>query len=1031
THGIANYVPASNTSTLSIGPKISSDPNINGTPDTFDDGFPSGAPAYDVATNTYTLSNIPVINSISPATPATLQGWVDWNLDGKFQANEYANVTVPNGGTTATLSWTGIPPICGNTTPLTSYLRLRISTASKIDTASTTGIDERSIGVLGDGEVEDYAVSFTNIQACPIANPNTDTYVYNTAKPVDVLTDDVAAAGKDLTSVSIVGGTSPDAQGDNLTKVVAGEGTWTVDPVTGVITFTPEAGYRGDPTPIQYTFRDLEGNVSNVATVTLTFECTITTNPAAAAYLGGPTNVAGCSVSPFIPNPQVPTVGCDVKYVNYLSPVPNKGVYYQYWNTCVGSTTPTINANNQGFINQTFCKFDAEGYPAAPPAYGTPAVGSAPQLIDTDGLAGAQLAISTLFPSCPSGSPNQTWTNTELLQQDFWLVLPANVDSFNVYTNRIMWDAGSLFIGKNYENMCELSYAYSTQAIDNTTPIPYDNAPSSLAVSSYKVPADAVRQNGHVVLRVRLYVSDLGAAWRVEPQIDYGTGRISMNNAVYYPAISPTDNVAPTINFQTNLGFVDLNNKVFNAKASYVGDLSDPNVIDRPTIIGTPQTILSPLVYNDTISGCAPVANYFFNLDANLNSNSDTLAHFWTTSLGTVQNNNTISSRVRIPGTSLVNPGTYTINLTAKGPSVKVGNLTSDTAFKCIKNITLILVVKPCEAPKPDVNQTYVNVPVTGDVSTNDENIPSGSTYGTPAANASNPGTALPTVNPDGTYTFTTTTPGVYTFQVPVTLPDGSIKLVELVITVLDPTSTTNKPVANVDLSTTPLNTATTLATLSNDQSGNPGVALVPGSVTVTDAPASGTTSVNATTGAITYTPNTGFVGTDTLTYSVTDANGNVSTAKQIITVLPAGAANTTTSSDDYATTPANTAVTGNAITNDKDPNGDAQTVVPQTTTIAGKGTLTLLADGSYTFTPVAGFSGPVEFPYTTADNNASPDSSNATIHIIVQPVVPAPKPDVNQTYVNVPVTGDVSTNDENIPSGSTYGTPAANASNP
>ncbi|MBP6410633.1 MAG: hypothetical protein KA313_05995, partial [Pseudarcicella sp.] len=42
THGIANYVPASNTSTLSIGPKISSDPNINGTPDTFDDGFPSG-----------------------------------------------------------------------------------------------------------------------------------------------------------------------------------------------------------------------------------------------------------------------------------------------------------------------------------------------------------------------------------------------------------------------------------------------------------------------------------------------------------------------------------------------------------------------------------------------------------------------------------------------------------------------------------------------------------------------------------------------------------------------------------------------------------------------------------------------------------------------------------------------------------------------------------------------------------------------------------------------------------------------------
>ncbi len=359
--------------------------------------------------------------------------------------------------------------------------------------------------------------------------------------------------------------------------------------------------------------------------------------------------------------------------------------------------------------------------------------------------------------------------------------------------------------------------------------------------------------------------------------------------------------------------------------------------------------------------------------------------------------------------------GSYTFTPVAgfSGPVEFPYTTADNNASPDSSNATIHIIVQPVvPAPKPDVNQTYVNVPVTGDVSTNDENIPSGSTYGTPAANASNPGTALPTVNPDGTYTFTTTTPGVYTFQVPVTLPDGSIKLVELVITVLDPTSTTNKPVANVDLSTTPLNTATTLATLSNDQSGNPGVALVPGSVTVTDAPASGTTSVNATTGAITYTPNTGFVGTDTLTYSVTDANGNVSTAKQIITVLPAGAANTTTSSDDYATTPANTAVTGNAITNDKDPNGDAQTVVPQTTTIAGKGTLTLLADGSYTFTPVAGFSGPVEFPYTTADNNASPDSSQATIHIIVQPAPPIATNDVSTYFTNVPKIVNVLAND-------------------
>jgi CshA-type fibril repeat protein len=40
------------------------------------------------------------------------------------------------------------------------------------------------------------------------------------------------------------------APGDGKELVVSGEGTWTVDPVTGAITFTPETGFTGNPTPI-------------------------------------------------------------------------------------------------------------------------------------------------------------------------------------------------------------------------------------------------------------------------------------------------------------------------------------------------------------------------------------------------------------------------------------------------------------------------------------------------------------------------------------------------------------------------------------------------------------------------------------------------------------------------------------------------------------------------------------------------------------------------------------------------------------
>ncbi|KAG1694867.1 hypothetical protein GQR58_006813 [Nymphon striatum] len=56
------------------------------------------------------------------------------------------------------------------------------------------------------------------------------------------------------------------------TLVVPGEGTWTVDPTTGDITFTPEPGYLGDPTPVDYTVKDTSGLESNIATVTIDYE---------------------------------------------------------------------------------------------------------------------------------------------------------------------------------------------------------------------------------------------------------------------------------------------------------------------------------------------------------------------------------------------------------------------------------------------------------------------------------------------------------------------------------------------------------------------------------------------------------------------------------------------------------------------------------------------------------------------------------------------------------------------------------------
>jgi CshA-type fibril repeat protein len=479
------------------------------------------------------------------------------------------------------------------------------------------------------------------------------------------------------------------------------------------------------------------------------------------------------------------------------------------------------------------------------------------------------------------------------------------------------------------------------------------------------------------------------------------------------------DPVTGNITYTPNAGFVGTDTLTYEVK-DVDGNITTAQQIITVLPANAPNSTSAADDYKTTPFN-TPVSGSVKTNDTDAQGNTQTITAQTTT----------------IPGKGtlvLAADGTYTFTPVPGfyGPVEFPYTTTDNGTTPATANATLhILVAPPVPAPNPDVNQTYVNIPVTGDVSTNDDNIPTGSTYEDPAPNPANPGTALPVINPDGTYTFTSPVPGVFTFQVPVVTPGGDTILVDLVITVLDPNSTSNAPTANVDIAETPINTPVTLATLSNDQPGQPSTPLVPSSVMVIDAPSNGTTTVDPVTGNITYTPNAGFVGTDTLTYEVKDVDGNVTTAQQIITVLPANAPNSTSAADDYKTTPFNTPTSGSVKTNDTDAQGNTQTITPQTTTIPGKGTLVLAADGTYTFTPVPGFYGPVEFPYTTTDNGTTPATANATLHILVAPPVPAPNPDVNATYVNVPVNGDVSTNDDLIPTGSTYGVPAPNPGNP
>lgn len=320
-------------------------------------------------------------------------------------------------------------------------------------------------------------------------------------------------------------------------------------------------------------------------------------------------------------------------------------------------------------------------------------------------------------------------------------------------------------------------------------------------------------------------------------------------------------------------------------------------------------------------------------------------------------------------------------------------------SFSITTNITLQKTVY-----NPDINAGNVNKVIPGNVATNDELVPAGSTYNTPVLSGA-PSGSLPviTMNADGTYTFQSNMPGIYTYYVPVCLANLCTD-VPLVITVKDPFTTTNVPVANTDLTSTPVNTPVTYPVLSNDAATNTGTTL--GIPAITHAPGHGTAVVNAD-GTITYTPGAGFSGVDTLTYQICEAPGGTlcASAREIITVLPAGVANTTAAADDYTHTLDHTPVGGNVMTNDKDPEGNTIAItkldlngdgILETTPVAGVsyavtnggntvGNLTINpATGAYVFTPVAGFGGTVNIPYQITDNGTPGATDQATLHIVV-----------------------------------------------
>ncbi len=129
----------------------------------------------------------------------------------------------------------------------------------------------------------------------------------------------------------------------------------------------------------------------------------------------------------------------------------------------------------------------------------------------------------------------------------------------------------------------------------------------------------------------------------------------------------------------------------------------------------------------------------------------------------------------------------------------------------------------------------------------------------------------------------------------------------------------------------------------------------------LTDSPDNGMLTLNAN-GTFTYTPNTGFFGTDTFRYRATDGGAPSNEAVVTITV----GANAV---DDVFTGNVNQVITGNVLTNDAVPAGSTVTLVDAPDRAAN---FTLNANGTFTYTPPLNQSFTDTFVYQVAGQTAT-----------------------------------------------------------
>ncbi|HLN64146.1 MAG TPA: tandem-95 repeat protein, partial [Symbiobacteriaceae bacterium] len=337
-------------------------------------------------------------------------------------------------------------------------------------------------------------------------------------------------------------------------------------------------------------------------------------------------------------------------------------------------------------------------------------------------------------------------------------------------------------------------------------------------------------------------------------------------------------------------------------------------------------------------------------------------------------------------GSVVVNPDgsfTYTPTLNYNGPDSFTYRAYDGTAYS--GNATVTLNVTPVNDAPTAVNDAYStaeDTPLTiaaPGLLSNDTDV-EGSALTVVVATVTAPTSGSVTVNANGSFTYTPALNfnGTATFTYKVT--DGALQSNAATVTITV-TPVNDAPVANNDSYTTaedtPLNVAAP-GVLSNDTDvDGPAMTAV-----LVSGPSNGTLTLNSN-GSFIYTPNANYSGPDSFTYRASDGSlpSNVATVTLNVTAVNDAPVANNDTYPAFEDTPLTIAAPG-LLTNDTDVDGTPITVVVASVTAPSSGTVTVNANGSFTYTPALNFNGTATFTYKVTDGSLQSAAATVTINI-------------------------------------------------